>query len=185
MDVCEIIIYIVTLVFVIPLVILVNRKLYIKIKNEEHLEKGKVIQHIIKTYTLVQCVIWPVTVVAYGSIKLIGHFSALASLKTAVSLFRFLYTLFRDYLQLHSLIIAIARYIFLVHDSAAERFGIPRIRKYFINASFAIPCFTAILYELTCPIEKTYLYWFYDKWIENIQNNTSTDLDENDWETCN
>ena len=157
----EIIIYIITSVIVIPLVILVNKKLYYNIKHEEHLEKGKVIQHIVKTYSLCQCVGWPCIVLFYGLIKTICYFSQNDSCNQAVLIFRFLYTFFRDYLQFHSLIIAICRYSFIIFDFKSQTFGIAKLRTFFIGASIGVPFFTAILYEITRPIEKTYMYWFY------------------------
>ena len=183
-----IIIYIFSCVLVIPLIIVVNKKLYLNIKNEEHLEKGKVIQQIMKTYALLQCLIWPVIVIAYGLIKLIGYFSLNLYFKTSVSIFRFLYTIFRDYLQFHSLVISICRYIFIVWESTATRFGIQKIRSYVTCASVLIPFVTAVLYELTCPIEKTFIHWFYgDKGCDVLQNETKNetlDLIESDCESA-
>ena len=169
----EIVVYVITCVFVIPFAIIVNKKLYSNIKNEEHLEKGKVIQYLVKTYALVQCVGWPFIILTYGSIRLISHFSFGLQLKTLVHSFRFLYTIFRDYVQFHSLIIAISRYTFIVHDSSATRFGINRLRKIFITSSVVVPLLSSVFYEFTCPIEKSYLYWSYgQQWAETSQNNT-------------
>ena len=173
--------------FVIPLVIFVNKKLYWNIKNEEHLEKGKVIQYMIKTYAIVQCIIWPCIVLACGLIKLIAEYSPNLPISTIVSTFRFLYTFFRDFLQFHSLIIAITRYIFIVFEGPATKFGIQKIRKVVISASIGVPFLTAVLYELTCPIEKTYLDWFYnEKYSVQLQNNSEirqTDPINDDWES--
>ena len=47
--------HIVTFLTIMPIGIIVNRKLYHNIKNEVHRENGKVIQRILKTYSLVQC----------------------------------------------------------------------------------------------------------------------------------
>ena len=173
MNCSEIVPYVITCVFVIPSVILVNKKLYLNIKNEEHLERGKVIQYLVKTYALVQCVGWPFMILTYGSFRLISHFSVDLPLRTITHSFRFLFTIFRDYVQFHSLIIAITRYTFIVHDSSAARFGINRLRKIFIATSFVIPLLSSVFYELTHPIERTYLYWFYgEKWTVISQNVT-------------
>ena len=173
MNCSEIVPYVITCVFVIPSVILVNKKLYLNIKNEEHLERGKVIQYLVKTYALVQCVGWPFMILTYGSFRLTSHFFVELPLRALVHSFRFLFTIFRDYVQFHSLIIAISRYAFIVHDSSAARFGINRLRKIFIVSSFAIPLLSSVFYELTHPIERTYLYWFYgEKWTEISQNIT-------------
>ena len=94
----EILLFICGGLIVIPLIILVNKRLYTNIKNEERQEKGKVIQFIIKTYALVQCIGWPCLFIAYGLIKLIQLFSIdYLSIKSFGSIYRFLYTLLRDY----------------------------------------------------------------------------------------
>ena len=66
----DIIFFLVCFVLV-SLGIFVNRKLYTTIKNEEHREKGKVIQHMVKTFSLLQCFTWPcitvLTWILYGT----------------------------------------------------------------------------------------------------------------------
>ena len=172
MNCSEIVPYVITCVFVIPSVILVNKKLYLNIKNEEHLERGKIIQYLVKTYALVQCVGWPFMILTYGSFRLISHFSVDLPLRTITHSFRFLFTIFRDYVQFHSLIIAISRYTFIVHDSSATSFGINRLRKIFITSSVVVPLLSSVFYEFTCPIEKSYLYWSHGQWAETTQNST-------------
>ena len=169
----EIVIYLITCIFVIPLVILVNKRLYSNISNEEHLEKGKVVQYLVKTYALVQCVGWPIIFLAYGTIKLISHFSLNLSVNSLVSLFRFLYTLLRDYVQFHSLVVAITRYTFIVYDAPATRFGINRLRKIFIATSIGTPLLSSALYEVSIPLEKIYINWFYkEEWTNNFKNDS-------------
>ena len=169
----EIVIYLITCVFVIPLVIFVNKRLYSNISNEEHLEKGKVIQYLVKTYALVQCVGWPIIVLAYGAIKFISHFSLSLPVKSLVSIFRFLYTLLRDFVQFHSLIVAIARYTFIVYDASATIFGINRLRKIFIATSIGVPLLSSAIYEVSVPLEKTYINWFYnEEWTYSFKNDS-------------
>jgi len=172
-DIYVLILYILLLVIVIPLIIFVNKKLYWNIKNEEHLEKGKVIQYLIKTYALVQCIAWPCIVILWGLIRLIGIYSQNSPFSGIVSTLRFLSILLRDYLQFHSLVVATLRYIFIVYDSEATKFGIQRIRAFFISASFAVPFLATFLYELTYPIEKTYVHWFYGQESVLYQYNNS------------
>ena len=169
----EIVIYLITCVFVIPLVIFVNKRLYSNISNEEHLEKGKVIQYIVKTYALVQFVGWPIIVLAFGAIKFVGHFSLRLPVKSLVAIFRFLYSLLRDYVQFHSLIVAITRYTFIVYDASATIFGINRLRKIFIATSIGVPLFSSAIYEVSVPLEKTYINWFYkEEWSESFKNDS-------------
>jgi len=150
----------------IPLVILVNKKLYSNIRNEEHLEKGKVIQYIIKTYALVQCISWPFLLAFHGtlflSIRVFGAFNnSLAPY--LISTFRFCMTFNRDYVQFHSLIIAVCRYVFLVFEAKAEVLGIKKLRAVLISSSVAIPLVTALTYDMTVPIEEAYLHLFFNQ----------------------
>ena len=80
-------------------------------------------------------------------------------LQFLVSTFRYLYTFIRDYLQFHSLIIAISRYTFTVYESEAEKIGIKRLRAFFIGASISVPFLTSILFELSRPMEKLWFQW--------------------------
>ena len=40
--------------------ITIGRKFYQNVQKEDHQERGKVIQRIMKTYAMVQCIMWPV-----------------------------------------------------------------------------------------------------------------------------
>ena len=160
----QLISFIVCFILILPLIIYVNKKLYDNIKNEEHLEKGRVIQQITKHYSQLQFIGWPFVLVSFGLIKLLNCISPLThslTVQILVSTSRYGYTFFRDYLQFHSLVIAICRYTFIVWESTAEKFGITRLRRLFIGASIVVPLLTSTLYEVTCPIEKFYVSWFY------------------------
>ena len=53
-------IFVVAFVFIVlPLGLFVCKNLYDKMKNEEHRDKGKVIQTIIKNHCLIQMIAWP------------------------------------------------------------------------------------------------------------------------------
>ena len=172
----QLILFIVCIIFILPLVIYVNKKLYNNIKKEEHLEKGRVIQYIIKHYAQFQFIGWPCFVVSFGVIKfliIIIPVSQTLTVHILASTLRYAYAFFRDYLQFHSLIIAICRYTFIILESKAEKFGIIRLRRFFIGASIAVPLLTSTLYELTCPIETFYVRWFYGVGLsQEISNNT-------------
>ena len=51
--------HIVVFITVMPLGIFIHRKLYNNINNEKHRESGKVIQRILKTYSIIQCTLAP------------------------------------------------------------------------------------------------------------------------------
>ena len=59
-DIIEILAYSIFVLIVIPTGITVCKKLYDNVKNEEHLEKGKILQRITKTYAVAQCIAWPI-----------------------------------------------------------------------------------------------------------------------------
>lgn len=174
----EIILFCLVLILILPLTIFVNKKLYFNLKNEEHLEKGKVVQFIVKTYSLVQCVAWPVLVFYFGMIRIVNEIKPVHEslmLQFLVSTFRYLYTLTRDYLQFHSFIIAISRYTFTVYESKAEKIGIKRLRAFFIGASISVPILTSTLFELSRPMEKLWFLWLcQDKCFSNKTQNDLT-----------
>ena len=177
----QLISFMVCFILILPLIIYVNKKLYDNIKNEEHLEKGRVIQHIIKQYSQLQFIGWPFVFVSFGSIKLLNCISPLSqtlTIQIVVSALRYAYTFFRDYLQFHSLVIAICRYTFIVWESTAEKFGITRLRRLFIGASIVVPLLTSTLYEVTCPIEKFYVSWFYGIGLSQEFSNTTNKIEE-------
>ena len=177
----QLISFIVCFILILPLIIYVNKKLYDNIKNEEHLEKGRVIQQITKHYSQLQFIGWPFVLVSFGLIKLLNCISPLThslTVQILVSTSRYGYTFFRDYLQFHSLVIAICRYTFIVWESTAEKFGITRLRRLFIGASIVVPVLTSTLYEVTCPIEKFYVSWFYGIGLSQEFSNTTNKVGE-------
>ena len=155
--------FIVCFIVILPLAIYVNKKLYDNIKNEEHIERGRVIQEITKHYSQLQFIGWPFVIVSFGLLKLLNCISLLSqslTFQVLVSTLRYVYTFFRDYLQFHSLVIAICRYTFIIWESTAEKYGITRLRRLFIGASIVVPLLTSTLYEVTCPIENFYVMVF-------------------------
>ena len=77
-----------------------------------------------------------------------------------INAIRFIYGLNRDYVSFHSLIIAVARFVFLVLEKQAEKVGIKLLRIIFISLSFGVPIFNNLLYEATQPIEKGWVSIF-------------------------
>ena len=115
-------------------------------------------------YALIQCIALPSLLGLYGLLKLVNMDLSLYQsvvFKYAVSIFRFVYTLTRDYCQFHSLIIALTRYAFIVYDIQSEVFGIKNVRSLVIKLSIGVPLITATLYDATVSMEKSYVSWFY------------------------
>ena len=136
--------------------IVVGRKLYNNVKNEDHQEKGKVIQRIMKTYSMAQCIAWPCIMSLTWLLSLNKTVLTViepALIRHAIAVLRFLYTLFRGYVGFNSLIIAISRYSFIVWENQVFRFGIGRARYLFVASSMGIPVLLAFLNESTVPIE--------------------------------
>ena len=143
--------------------VVIGKNFYIKVKKEEHQERGKVIQRIMKTYALVQCICWP----SFGCIAFLLYLNKTimtiidpALIRVAIIFFRFTYTSFRVYIGLNSLIIALCRYSFVVLEMQVLRIGIKRLRKAFLISSVFMPIFIAILNEASIPIEIVWLCLF-------------------------
>ena len=142
-----------------PLAIAINTKLYRNTKRETHKENGKVVQCIIKHYSIVQLISWPFITLYIVVLHIGNHELEIIPDSVARHLIhglRFFYGGIRDYLSFNSLIIAVTRYTFLVFAAKVEAFGIERLRTFFIYSSFTVPIGNAFLYEITQPIEQ---YW--------------------------
>ena len=174
------VLYILYCLLVISLGISIGIKLYNNVKNEEHNEKGKVIQRIIKTYTMVQCVAWPLlllllvlTLVANRTHFSDSHPSLMDTVK---SIWRFLFTLTCSYVGFNSLIIAVCRYVFIVHVTHNESLTIKRIRNGFLTTSIMVPIAVAILHEATVPKQESMMKG-YTLDSDPSNNNTAINLE--------
>ena len=162
----DLIIYLCMCFIVMPLGIALNKDLYTKIKNEEHKEKGKIVQSLMKQYSLLQCIAPTLLLVLFGLFYLCHNGYNLISEPYGhylLNTLRFAYSLNRDYVSFNSLIIAIIRYTFVVKGTNVEAFGVSKLRHLFIACSIGIPIFNNFLYEATQPIESLYTSIFYDK----------------------
>ena len=172
------ILYISFCLFIIPIGIIIGMKLYKNIKNEEHKEKGKVIQKIMKTYAIVQCFSWPFLMIWHGFLHVNAEIHVIphSTLRYIFSLTRFLSSLNTDYVSFNSLIIAICRYIFLVFESNAERIGIAKLRNILIGASLGVPIFRSLLHQATVPIEENFHLTFFPFTDDFAQNKSTADF---------
>ena len=157
-------IFVVAFVFIVlPLGLFVCKKLYDKMKNEEHREKGKVIQTIIKNHCLIQMIAWP-TLCLFSLLIFLNNdtFHFIDPFKTifAIQIFRCLYHFFRVYLSFHSLIVAIARYSFLMYDIQTDIIGIPKLRSLFISCRIGVPIMHSILYACTATFQVRWILLF-------------------------
>ena len=130
----------------IPISIFLNRKLYHNLKNERHRENGKVIQRILKTYSIVQCTLpvlifplfLPLLIIMEHKYEIFEYLDPVLKY-SFVQLLRCLLTIYLYYILSNSLIIALARYLFIVFDSTVNRIGTLNIQRFFIGLGFGIP----------------------------------------------
>ena len=156
--------------------ITIGRKLYKNFRNEDHQDRGKVIQRIMKTYAMVQCILWPVLAIIAWTFyvnKMLFNKIDHALIRHSVSLFRFLFTLFRCYIGFNSLIIALCRYSFIVYENQVFKIGLKRIKCIYISSSVGIPILIAVLNELVTPTEMAWMCLF-------VPQNNQTYHSEND-----
>ena len=158
-NVVEISLYFIAACSLMVLGVIVNKRLYQNVKNEEHLEKGKVIQRILKTFAWVQCYGWPSIICLAFALKLNAEVLDLIPtlvLHPCIKVLRAMYTMINNYVGFNSLIIAITRYFFIVHEVVAERIGIKRLRSIFVAFSIGIPMITSMINESINPVEEAW-----------------------------
>ena len=160
-------------VIVIPIGIMLHKKLYQNIKNEEHQEKGQIIQRIIKTYSVLQCFLWPLCLILSTPFLDTSIWNKIAPTQKfyLIQISRFLSTFLRHYTGFHSLIVAICRYVFIVFNSKAESVGIARLRKFFISCSIQVPLVLTLTEALFFPAEDWISHFrIFDPTSQNVSN---------------
>ena len=144
--------------------ICINRKLFNNVKSEEHLEKGKIIQRIMKTHSVAQCCAWPFLFVFAYLLELNKNLNLevipASLLGYLIILFRFFNSVNGCYGGFNSLIMAISRYILIIYHDSAEAYGIRKLRKLLIDSSIVIPVFIAVLGEALMPMEDVWGSFF-------------------------
>ena len=159
--------------------VLVNRKLYKNIVNEEHLEKGKVIQRIMKTYSIIQCFSWPLLCTLNwltSPESLLWNLVDPAIMRYLFISFSVIHIIIRDYVAFNSLIIALCRYAFTVFSTKSEKIGIKRMRKVFITCSIAIPTIGNIFTMCTKSIKEAALFYGFPEDICQNDSNSTVQL---------
>ena len=148
---------------VMPLGVALCKRLYEKIKSEEHKEKGKVVQTLIKNYCLIQMIVcpggfllsWPIEI-NNDSLHIIDSSETII----AIHMVRALCNFYRVYLSFHSLIVAITRYTFLMYDVQTEIYGVKKLRNLFISFSVGVPLILTFIMICVQPIEVRWLQLF-------------------------
>ena len=150
--------YISLCLFTITIGIAINCKVYRNINEEELKDKGKVIQRIIKTYALVQCVSWPLVLVLIGvksavirSAFLVNHPSMTV---TFIHISNFIVKLTLMYVGFNSLIIAVCRYTFMMIVTHNDASTIKKIRQLIVTISIMVPIIITVLNEAFVPMSE-------------------------------
>ena len=150
-NIAEIISYVLFCLVIIPLGVVICRKLYIDTKNEEHKEKGKVIQRIMKTYCVVQCGVWPLISAVFGLARFakssVFTYNHKNLMMVIISCLRSLIRLILGYVGFNSFVIASCRYVFIMHATHDEYTTVRKIRKFFIAMSIIAPITLWVLIE--------------------------------------
>ena len=177
-------IYLTYCTVVITLGIIVNKKLYQNVKNEEHLEKGKIIQKIMKTHSLSQCVVWPILILTAFFLKMNKDVLDMIPHDIAgylIIFIRSLNTFYSCYGGFNSLVIAISRYTCIVFESNVEKFGVAKLRKLLITSSIGIPILFFVLNESLIPVEHAWGSYFMPEFTSSIGETNSNELNSDDF----
>ena len=150
--------YISLCLFIITIGITIACKVYRNINEQEFQDKGKVIQRIIKTYLLVQCVSWPLVLVLFGvksavirSAFIVNHPSMTA---TFIHMSNFIVKLTLMYVGFNSLIIAVCRYTFMMIVTHNDASTIKKIRQLIVIISIMVPIIITVLNEAFVPMSE-------------------------------
>ena len=179
----EVIIYVIYSCVVITLGLMVNKKLYRNVKNEEHLEKGKIIQKIVKNHTLAQCVAWPILILAGFTLKINKDILDIIPPRVVgylIIVIRIFNTFFATYSGFNSLVIALSRYICVVHEAFIDRFGVKKLRQFMITSSFGIPVLFCILNEFLIPVEHVWGAHFMPNYTNSIDERGDNEINVED-----
>ena len=127
----------------------INYKLFDNVRKENHGESGKVLQWIMKTYALIQAITWPglfvVWIIIFETVEAYGDLLNPCLVIYSIHLLIFSFLLLRIYVGLNSLVLAVGRYIYVVHHLRIFTFGIRKIGNILIWSNFVIPLVVAIL----------------------------------------
>ena len=151
--------------------IIVNKNLYNTIKKQITGERGKVFQQIMKSYAVIQSIGWPfITFWMIGIGILIqnyGHLFPACVYVNCVHIGVFVYMFVRTYVGFNSLVLAVGRFVFVVHDEQVMKWGVETVAKMLIRSSFIIPFLMAVLSNSVTTLE-------FNGWLSPIQDYQSS-----------
>ena len=132
----------------VPFGLYICMTLYNKVRNEECREKGLVLQHIIKTYAIIQCITWPLLLFLFGVTTFTTTNIPIFKI-IIVTFARFVFIFYRTYTGFNSLVVATCKYFFIVIEPMADTYDIKRARRILVSLSFVVPIVYSILNEAT------------------------------------
>ena len=104
--------------------VVINSNLLRKLKNETHKEKGQVLQRVMKTYSIVQTFAWPsvmwVCMLLFVDRKIYTFFHPCLLIYVQWIL-QFSFILLRAYIAFNSMVVAVWRYLCIVHERCDEK----------------------------------------------------------------
>ena len=157
----------ITFVCVLSIGMAVNYRLFRRVRDEITGERGKAFQQIMKSYTMIQLIGWPCiwlwfAVWQWLILKKVDSLFPPCIYDYAYHAGIFAYILQRCYVAFHSFILALGRYIFVVHDNRVLDWGIERVSKTLIVSSYLIPLLMAILADSVLQLQ-------YNGWLGEIR----------------
>ena len=160
-----------------------KQKVVSECQKRRAFRKGKIIQRIMKTHSLTQCITWPILISTAFVMKMNKNMLEIFSpvyVGYIITVGRSVNTLNSCYCGFNSLIIAISRYSCIVYDVTVEKIGVKRMRRLLISSSIGIPIVIATLNEALIPVEEVWIALFmpdyrysYDK--NSFSNDTAID----------
>ena len=170
--------YRITFALVIAVGMAINYKLYCNVMKESPGERGKVFQQMMKNYTRIQVFgwtfiwIWMTTILSIMSLNYDSMISP-CMVVNAFHLGMFSYFIVRFYVGFNSLILAVGRYVFVVHDDRVLIWGVKKVSRVLIVSSILIPFLMALLANSVVTLQ--YTGWLapvhdYEKNCANLTN---------------
>ena len=152
--------YRITFALVIAVGMVINYKLYRNVMKENPGERGKVFQQMMKNYTRIQVFgwtfiwIWMTTILSIMSLNYDFMISP-CMVVNGFHLGMFSYFIVRFYVGFNSLILAVGRYIFVVHDEKVLSWGVEKVSRVLIISSILIPFLMALLANSVVTLQYT------------------------------
>ena len=135
--------------------VLINVTFLRNIMREERKERGQILQRHMINLSISQIVFWPTLFLSMWMIKIdqsITHLLDPCVYHNFGTAMLWSFSVFRLYIGMHSLIVAICRVSFIVYDQVILEFGIEKFKKVILFSSALLPIIIVLLAQGTIPI---------------------------------